>query len=438
VFDGAEAAEHRDDDGLDGVLQALADGIAAGRGFGAALDMTMTGDLIGALRSSWEGGWQPADIVRAAAKRLGRSHMDLAAEVIAVEARTSTGPDVRVPESWAEQLRQLPVASGLELRWSDPDRLRLGIGLLGMLIHLPGLPHLMPPPSKWGSRHGRPIYTAPPGTVDTRMLAKVRALLAKAESTTFEEEANALTAKAQELMARHAIDQAMVAGADGADSDGPTGRRIGVDDPYAGAKANLLHSVAQANRSATVGGAAGDGPGGRRIGIDDPYAHGRCTLLAHVAEANRCHTVVSDGYGFSTIFGFPDDLDIVEVLFTSLLVQATRAMRAAGSQRDSLGRSRTRSFRQSFFLAFAGRIGERLRVATTQATEDAGAVHGEALLPILAERRSAVEDAFRQVFPKLVSVSQRVSNYDGWVAGRVAADRAHLGPDQQLPPAVAV
>jgi hypothetical protein len=38
---------------------------------------------------------------------------------------------------------------------------------------------------------------------------QVRALSAKAESTSFEHEADALTAKAQEFMARHAIDEAV-------------------------------------------------------------------------------------------------------------------------------------------------------------------------------------------------------------------------------------
>lgn len=395
VFDGAEAAEHGDEEGLTAALQALAPGVAARPTFARARDMAITGALMRALRCAWEGGWQPADIVRAAGKRLGRATTAVAAEVIVAEARGSAGADVAVPEPWADQLRHMAVAPGIELLWSDPDRLRVGIQLLGMLTHLPVLPCLLPPPSRWG--HGRPLHvTMPaPGSGDTKMLAKVRALLAKAESTTFEEEANSLTAKAQELMARYAIDQAMISG--------------------------------------TEAGPAGEGPGGRRIGIEDPYARGRSGLLAHVAQANRCRTVSMEGYGFSTIFGFPGDLDIVEVLYTSLLVQATRAMTAAGSVRDSLGRSRTRSFRLSFFHSFAGRIGERLGAATSQATEDAGAVHGAALLPVLAGRSAAVEDAFNAAFPNLVSVRARVSNYDGWVAGRVAADRAHLGPDQELP-----
>ena len=45
--------------------------------------------------------------------------------------------------------------------------------------------------------------------LDHRLLARVRALLARAELTGFDEEAEALTAKAQELITRHAIADAL-------------------------------------------------------------------------------------------------------------------------------------------------------------------------------------------------------------------------------------
>ncbi len=395
MFDAAEAAEHCDEDGLEAALSKVGAIGAAGTSRGSMVRLAMTSCLVRALRGAWEGGWQPADIGRATAKRLSRGHVRAMDRAIAAEARTSAGPEVAVPEPWAAQLPQVPGGAGAEPDWVDPESLRVGVELLGMLIHLPVLPLLMPPPSQWGRGRAQAVASAPTGAVEGRMLSKVRALLAKAESTDFEEEANALTAKAQELMARHAIDQAMVSGVD-----------------------------------------TGDAPCGRRIGIDDPYAHGKAELLATVAVANRCRTVWMDGYGFSTIFGFSGDIDIVEVLYTSLLVQATRAMTAAGSVRDGAGRSRTRSFRQSFFIAFAGRIGERLQEATNVATEEAEAVHGRALLPVLAGRSAVVEDAFEAMFPDLVPIGGRVSNWDGWVAGRIAADRAHLGAEEQLLPGV--
>ncbi|MDQ6613772.1 MAG: DUF2786 domain-containing protein [Actinomycetota bacterium] len=222
----------------------------------------------------------------------------------------------------------------------------------------------------------------PPGSEEGRMLVKVRALLAKAESTDFEEEAVALTAKAQELMARSAIDQAMVSGGDSSEA-----------------------------------------PRGRRVGIDDPYALGRANLLAAVARANRCRSVWMDRYGFTTVFGFPSDLDIVDVLYTSLLVQAVRAMTAAGKRAGrSPDRSRTRAFRQSFLISFSGCIGERLQAATTVATEEAAAVHGGALLPVLAGRSAAVEDAFAAMFPR-VGTDQRSGDQLGWMGGWPAASR---------------
>lgn len=119
------------------------------------------------------------------------------------------------------------------------------------------------------------------------MLAKVRGLLAKAESTEFPEEAEALTAKAQQLMARHSIDAALL------DAERDT-RQV---------------------------------PGGVRVGVDAPYEEPKVHLLQAVAQANRCRTVWSRNLGFSTVVGFAADVRAVELLYTSLLVQAQSAPR---------------------------------------------------------------------------------------------------------------
>ena len=170
--------------------------------------------------------WRPASV-------LVGSTPSSAAEMITIEARTWSG-STAAPEAWAAQLADLErTPRSDDQRWSEPGALRIGAGLMGMLLHLPVLPCLLPPPSRWGRLRRSSPRTA--STVDGRVLDKVRALLAKAESTEFEEEADALTAKAQELMARHAIDQAMVAAV--TSSEEPGGRRIGVGDPYAQSKA---------------------------------------------------------------------------------------------------------------------------------------------------------------------------------------------------------
>jgi hypothetical protein len=327
---------------------------------------------------------------------LGVAHAALAAEIITIEAASWSVARSGMPEAWAIQWRDLHrIVRSEEDRWAGIEALQAGACLLGLLTHLPVLPHLIPPPSQWGRGRARKGWAVP--GVDERLVDRVRALLAKAESTAFVEEADALTAKAQELMARFSIDNAMVAGE-----------------------------------------AGGDAPCGRRMGVDDPYAQGKANLLAAIAAANRCRTVWMAGYGFSTVVGFANDIDIVEVLYLSLLVQATRAMTAAGAVRDSAGRSRTRSFRQSFMFSFARRIGERLEEATRAATAEASEAVGSRLLPVLAGRASAVNDAFETLFPDVKPSSARISSMVGWAAGRAAADLAHFGPEQQLLPGMAV
>lgn len=224
--------------------------------------------------------------------------------------------------------------------------------------------------------------------LDPKLLAKVRGLLAKAESTTFPEEADALTAKAQELMARHAIDAAMVDGA----------------APGKGA------------------------PGRRAIVIDPPYASAKSSVLGAVAAANRCQVILAGGDDeVAHVFGFDVDLDVTEVLYTSLLLQATAEMTAAGPQVDRFGRSRTRAFRHAFLLAFAGRVGQRLHDAARATVDEVDATSGGALVPVLAGREQAVDAAVRSAFPHARTRRLSVSSAEGVRAGHRAGDRADIG-----------
>jgi hypothetical protein len=131
--------------------------------------------------------------------------------------------------------------------------------------------------------------------------------------------------------------------------------------------------------------------------------------------------VWTEKLGFVTVVGSETDLDLVELLTTSLLVQANRAMLAAGRQVSGRGHSRTRSFRQSFLVAYATRIGERLK--TTNATVTAE-VDDSRLLPVLAATSRAADALTDRLFPAMVHRRVSVSNGAGWVAGRAAADLA--------------
>jgi hypothetical protein len=257
----------------------------------------------------------------------------------------------------------------------DASQREVSVRWLAMLSALPPLPPVAPRRTQSGH--------------DQALLGKIRALLAKAESTTFPEEAEALTTKAQELMARHRIEAVLLGGDEESD------------------------------------------PVGRRIWLDDPYADAKSQLLAQVAAANGCRSIVLTGLGCAHVTGFATDLDVVELLHTSLLVQATSAMAAAGPQRDHRGRSRTRSFRQTFLVAYAWRIGERLRV-TSDAIADEVASRESDLLPAIVRREQRVEDAVARAFPQAERRSISFSNAQGWRAGTIAADSADLSVGPRL------
>ncbi|HKB31265.1 MAG TPA: DUF2786 domain-containing protein [Streptosporangiaceae bacterium] len=368
------------------------------------------GALMGALEDRvtavWRYGWQPADVVRAVGRELGSGPARVVGDAIAAEMRGYAA--ATVDDRWQAQLSALDArvwwAGGdgyLQARGDRDglDRLAVIVRALDVIYALgtlPRLPLLCPPPGQ--ARAGTGTGTgaaARPGSPqsragDERMLARIRALLAKAESTEFPDEAEALSARAQELMARHSIDRALV--------DARSGR-------------------------------PGE-PEGRRLPVDNPYEAPKALLVDVVAAANRCRAVWHRGLGFSTVYGFAADLGAVELLYTSLLVQATTAMVHAGARRDAYGRSRTRSFRSSFLAAYAQRIGERLRATADEvATRVSAEPAGKNLLPVLAARDQAVDRAVEATFPELQE--RRITggrDYEGWISGRAAADLASLRP----------
>jgi hypothetical protein len=120
-------------------------------------------------------------------------------------------------------------------------------------------------------------------------LEVIRNLLAKAEKAATPEEASAYNGKAAEMMARHGVSEAMLAAT--------------------GVKQDAL--------------------GERRIPLADPYSQEKAQLAGLIGRALGCRAVRHPGYGRGqiiavTIFGYESDLQRTEVLFTSLLLQATR------------------------------------------------------------------------------------------------------------------
>jgi hypothetical protein len=165
-------------------------------------------------------------------------------------------------------------------------------------------------------------------------------------------------------------------------------------------------------------------PRGVRIGIDDPYSRAKAHLLSTIADASGCATVWSKNFGFSTVFGFEGELKSVELLYTSLLLQARRAMTRAGKADRH---ARTRSFRQSFLVGFAYRIGHRLEESARTVISDVIEEQGGALVPVLAKRSREVGRSRDEAFPECGRGGRLyASDWEGWVSGTAAADGAEI------------
>ncbi|MDA5142503.1 DUF2786 domain-containing protein [Streptomyces sp. AD681] len=342
--------------------------------------------------TAWRRGWQPADLVRIVRRELDDVHVRLVAALIRAQA-----PDDRARgPRWAAQLDDLPDAEATAPPRTDRfSHATAVLELYRLLLRLPGLEPLE---TGAAGEAGEAPRRGRENRPESRALARIRALLAKAEATGYPEEAEALSAKAQELMARHSVDEALLA--------------------------------AQAQGSAT----SPDTPGACRIGVEPPYEQAKAVLLDAVADANHCRAVWNETFGFSTVVGFEADLEAVELLYTSLLVQAEAAMTKAEAGQRAGGRKRTKTFRQSFLTAYAHRAGTRLRAAAEAATEAAATGAADAnLLPVLASREVAVTDRVERMFPQTTTTRLRgAADAAGWTEGTRAADAARVGHHRPL------
>ncbi|TQF74015.1 DUF2786 domain-containing protein [Rhodococcus spelaei] len=341
--------------------------------------------LIGALAAAYERGWQPADLVHVASRALDATAVRCAAVTVLHEADLS-GAWSRAPQGWLDQLRTI---ADVHPERNDPAEIGAAecASLTFLWRRLPRWHVLCPPPSAWPTRRAEDPH-ASATAADPKVLNKIRGLLAKAESTEYTEEAETLTAKAQELMTRYAIGAALLEAA-------TPGSRV------------VVHS--------------------KRIHLDNPYVKQKVLLLTSIGDANQVQTAFTAQLGIATVVGSPVDLEQVEMLFTSLLVQATRAMRTEGEKG-----SRSTPFRKAFLFGFAVRIGQRLteagKAATAQAVVESEVEYRD-LLPILANRAEAVQAEVARLFGPMREMTCSAVDAGGWHAGRSAADAATLASD---------
>lgn len=225
-------------------------------------------------------------------------------------------------------------------------------------------------------------------------LELIRKLLTQAEDPAVTDaEAEAFTAKAMQLMAEYGIDEAMIAAAEKRDS------RV----------ADLI------------------------LDFRAPYARDKCSMAGSVAHALRCRPVVRRrGTQVSVhVFGMDADLACMEMLVTSLLVQASH----------ELGRTpiphgeHPAAFRRSWWHGYSAAIYHRLLEIEAEAVAQADATRGDgqpSAALVLANRDHEVELAMNEAYPTLKSAARRRLSGRGMGAGFESGQRADLSMSNQL------
>lgn len=211
---------------------------------------------------------------------------------------------------------------------------------------------------------------------------QIRALLAKAESTGFGPEAEALVAKAQEMMARWNIDEVRVRE--------QQGKRDSLDDV-------IVKQV--------------------RVSSTKKHVDSRRALLHQLAKINHCNAIIVGD--FLTVLGFERDVENTTLLYTNLSVQML------GSLFEHTESSNT-NWADNFCFGFVDRVTTRLRDVRRVVEEE---VKGTSTALVLVNRDVMVEDKTKQMFPNLTTqhVKKRVYDPTARAKGAAAADNADIG-----------
>lgn len=224
------------------------------------------------------------------------------------------------------------------------------------------------------------------------ILNRVLGLLAKAESTTFPAERDSLIEKAQAIMAREAIDHAMLDKAAGRKGSDPIAETIIIPAPYADSKVMLLHVIGKANGC---------------TGVTD----------------SRITT--AKGSAAYVLIGMPDDVQAVTTLFGALALHAVGDM----LQVTAPSGAQTVGARKRFMSGFVHRIGDRLTEARTAVRKEYEAETGTSVALVLRERDDLVDARYRDYIAgaQTRQVVRRSKADAAYHAGMSSANRAGLG-----------
>lgn len=224
---------------------------------------------------------------------------------------------------------------------------------------------------------------------DERIIDKIQKLLAKAESTNSVHEAEALFAKAQEWMIQYAIDEAKLIATGKQERQDP----VAVD--------------------AT---------------ISDPYFREKARLLYYVAKFNGCKSIrTSDRNRRCTIVGMPKDIEFVQILFSSLLIQLAGALTRIDTRHVADAREYRKGFVHGFVNAIYDRLYENNKVRQQAEREVNADGTSTSTALVLLDQSMIVKNAFDQLFPN-VTYDRPQRSRGSW-AGQKAGQSAGRNAD---------
>lgn len=222
---------------------------------------------------------------------------------------------------------------------------------------------------------------------------KVQGLLKKAESTSFEKEAEVLIAKAEQLRQQYRIES--------------------------------LSSASNASQTNA-------GLVSTRIRLTAPWIKHQFNLLSTVAHAHSCASLLLTSSGICTVIGTSDDATHVLDLFGSLNRQRDHFMRQSPGAQTAKNNNETSNYRRSFMIAYSSNIGLLLKKAAEDAidslSEPNSGTRGAAV-SLLADRHHQANLVMREIFPHTKTFQLRSYHSSGYRDGHNAAARSHLGGD---------
>lgn len=271
-----------------------------------------------------------------------------------------------------------------------------GAKLEGIIKKLQLLPRLRDVELLAAARDAKEAQSAPEESEQERARRKIQLLLNKAESTEFEDEADALIAKAQTLRQRYRV-------------------------------ATVLTGEEQQFVCL-------------RVRISPPWVKHQFALLCAIACVNGATALLLDERGIATVIGTHDDAVHIADLFYSLNRQCDWHMRHGEGAALAQSAGATAVYRRSFRLAYAARIEELLATSMSGSCpcSDDGLPTGGNLpgpteinraLPVLRRRVQEAEAVRDRLFPALSTMSLSMTNRLGIHDGLDAAGQAHLSGD---------